>query len=179
MDKRVTDPSLTIMVSLIDSRFISYIYIGARLTHNHERQYYYALQSLTLWREIANDMFKLWYLSEEDLLSTVSPYRLRDTGNSISHVQIFDDHAPTVRIFRPGPQSCPAGSASKASDAYAVVQLPRKDRTLVRFHPPLTNCLELGSPVDHHRVGSSVIHLGDHNVPNALMFIDKYTQVCA
>jgi len=115
---------------------ISYGQKGARLTHNHERQYYYALQSLTLWREIANDMFKLWYLSEEDLLSTVSPYRLRDTGQGLNRVQ----QAPLVRRA---------------------------------MHALLFHCQEkIG-----HWVGSSVIHLGDHNVPNALMFIDKYTQV--
>ena len=27
---------------------------GARLTHSHQKQYAFVLQSLTLWREIAN-----------------------------------------------------------------------------------------------------------------------------
>lgn len=29
---------------------------GARLTHNHERQFHYVLQSLTLWREISHEV---------------------------------------------------------------------------------------------------------------------------
>jgi hypothetical protein len=57
---------------------------GARLTHNHQRQYNYALQSLTLWREISHDMFKLWCLAETDLLSESNSYRLTNTGQ-VSH----------------------------------------------------------------------------------------------
>lgn len=48
---------------------------GARLTHTHESQYNYVLQSLTLWAAITEDMFRLWYLAELDLLSPTS------TGN--------------------------------------------------------------------------------------------------
>jgi len=109
---------------------------GARLTHNHERQYRYVLQSLSLWRDISDDMFRLWCLAEEDLLKEGNFYRLTNTGQGLNRVQ----------------------QASKTSSA---------------MHNILSKCQQrLG-----HWVGSSVIHLGDHNVPNALMFIDKYTQV--
>ena len=46
--------------------FERYLWLqGARLSHGHSQQFQYALQSLTLWREIQNDMFKLWCLAEE------------------------------------------------------------------------------------------------------------------
>lgn len=108
----------------------------SRLTHNHEKQYNYVLQSLTLWKEIAYEMYKLWTLAEEDLLSGNNIYRLRDTGQGLNRVQ-----------------SAPRVSRTMQSILYKA------------------QC-DIG-----YWVGSSVIHLGDHNVPNAFMFIDKYTQV--
>jgi Protein of unknown function (DUF2009) len=110
---------------------------GARLSHSHERQYAYVLQSLTLWRHIAHDMFKLWCCAEGDLLRAGNTYRLTDTGQGLNRVQ----QAPQV---------------SKA------------------VHSILGQCQ---SSLGSSWVGSSVVHLGDHNVPNALAFIDKYTQV--
>ena len=111
---------------------------GARLSHGHEKQYSYVLQTLTLWREVLHDMFRLWYLAEEDLLDSNNKYRLSDTGQGLNRVQ----QAP--RIYR-------------------------------AMHQVLSKCqAQVGG-----WVGSSVIHLGDHNVPNALMFIDKYTQISA
>ncbi|EFN59891.1 hypothetical protein CHLNCDRAFT_33435 [Chlorella variabilis] len=109
---------------------------GARLTHSHERQYTYVLQSLTLWREISHEMFKLWYLADCDLLHERNRYTLQNTGQGMNRVQ----GAPHV------------GRAMQAI-------LARCQRRIGGW------------------VGSSVVHLGDHNVPNALMFIDKYTQV--
>lgn len=111
-------------------------YGGARLTHDHQRQFQYVFQSLALWRECAHQMYKLWYLSEQDLLSPTNTYHLRNTGQGLNRVQ----NAPKV---------------SKAM--YEIVSKVQK---------------RVGS-----WVGSSVVHLGDHNVPNALTFIDKYAQV--
>ena len=101
----------------------------------HSR-YAFVLQSLTLWREIANDMFRLWYLAEEDLLRSSNPYEQRDTGQGLQRVQ----------------------------------NAPRTSRAM---HQLLHSTQTKGGPW----VGSSLIHLGDSNVPNALMFIDKYSQV--
>ena len=109
---------------------------GARLSHSHERQYYFALQSLTLWRDIIDDMFRLWAMAEEDLLSESVTYSLQDTGQGMQRVQ-------------------------QSPRTYKAMQ-----EILVRVQRKVS-----------HWVGSTMIHLGDHNVPNSLSFIDKYTQV--
>lgn len=82
------------------------------------------------------DMFHLWSLAEEDLLSDSIAYRLRDTGQGLNRVQ-------------------PSPKTSRLM--HTILHKAQKS---------------VGS-----WVGSSVIHMGDHNVPNALLFIDKYTQV--
>lgn len=109
---------------------------GARLSHDHSKQYAYVLQSLTLWREILHDMFHLWSLAEQDLLSENVAYRLRDTGQGLNRVQ----------------------GAPKTSRMMHNI-LNKAQRSVGTW------------------IGSSVIHMGDHNVPNALLFIDKYTQI--
>jgi len=109
---------------------------GARLSHAHTRQYQFALQTMTLWREVMSDMFKLWCLAEEDLLAQGNYYSLRNTGQGLNRVQ----------------------SAPRISRAMGEI--------IHRVQSKLGGW-----------VGSSVVHLGDHNVPNSLTFIDKYTQV--
>ena len=110
---------------------------GARLSHSHERQCCFALQSLALWRDIIDDMFRLWKMAEDDLLSETVTYSLQDTGQGLQRVQ------QSPRTYRAMQQ---------------VLQNVQRNNV-------------------HQWIGSSMIHMGDHNVPNALSFIDKYTQV--
>jgi hypothetical protein len=111
---------------------------GARLSHNHARQFAYVQQSLMLWHTILSDFYRFWCLAEEDFLdSAAHPYRLRDTGQGLNRVQ----QAPRI-----------AAAMRKA------------------LH-------EAQSKSGGDWVGSCVVHLGDHNVPNAFSFLDKYTQV--
>ncbi|EPY31617.1 hypothetical protein AGDE_08962 [Angomonas deanei] len=60
---------------------------GSRLTHEHSRQYYYVLQSLTLWKNICARMFALWTIAEEDMLNPNEKYELRSTGQGLQRVQ--------------------------------------------------------------------------------------------
>lgn len=82
------------------------------------------------------DMFHLWSLAEQDLLSENVSYRLRDTGQGLNRVQAS----------------------------------PKTSRMM-------HNILHKAQKSVGTWIGSSVVHMGDHNVPNALLFIDKYTQI--
>jgi hypothetical protein len=109
---------------------------GARLSHNHEKQFHYVHQSLTLWSQIMKDMFMLWTLADNDLLSENNRYRLADTGQGLNRIK-----------------TCPS--------------VGRAMHNVIRRTQERTGSW----------IGSSVVHLGDHTVPNALFFLDKYLQV--
>jgi hypothetical protein len=124
---------------------------GSRLTHTHNMQFNYVYQSLFLWKEIIGNMYKLWSLSEMDLFS------MRDARTATN------------------------ASREPLNNAYRLQdtgQGHQRVQPCPQVNEELHKILYLAQgKTGHAWIGSSVIHLGDRNVPNALMFIDKYTQV--
>lgn len=108
---------------------------GSRLTHDHEKQWHYVQQSLTLWSIIQREMVRLWYMADTDLFDGAQ-YKLSSTGHGLHRIK------PCPTIYK-------------------------------EMHRIISECRSK----THTWVGSSVVHLGDDAVPNALFFLDKYTQV--
>jgi hypothetical protein len=96
-------------------------------------QYHFVLQSLTLWRDIAHDMFKLWMMCEGDLLDASNPYEQVNTGQGMHRLQ----------------------------------QCPRTGKSMHRLLYDTQQRVE-------RWVGSSVIHLGEKNVPNVSYTVELY-----
>lgn len=59
---------------------------GARLTHNHEKQYLYVKQALELWNHVMRDLIELWFLADNDLFNG-DKYRLADTGQGFNRIK--------------------------------------------------------------------------------------------
>ncbi|KAA6403348.1 MAG: hypothetical protein EZS28_001125 [Streblomastix strix] len=147
---------------------ITYGVGGARLAHTHTRQFSYVKQTLILWREILHDFFKLWYLAESDLLDEdkasqkTQQQQMQSSQSSIS--SISSNASPSAAMYRL--------RDTGGQGTNRIQKCPRTEREMQQILRRVQQSL-----LPESWVGSSVIHLGDSNVPNALMFIDKYTQV--
>ena len=103
-------------------------------------------------------MFELWRATESDLLGNGGHYRLCQTGQGLNRVQ----NAPRVSAI--------------------MSRILGKVKSEVRTPSSATSNSSSWMPSWRRGEGSewiglSVVHLGDRDVPNALVFIDKYTQV--
>ena len=107
---------------------------GARLSHSHERQYTYVRQTLTLWREIMHDMFKLWLLAEKDLLRGSNAYRLVDTGQVSKYAWGVAGAPPRARGRWTTRSACPLPDA--APDPAVFVRADGQHRSAL---PPFNN----------------------------------------
>lgn len=65
---------------------ISYGKGGARLTHDHEKQFLYVKQALALWSGVMRDLVELWAYADQDLFDG-NRYQVADTGQGLNRIK--------------------------------------------------------------------------------------------
>jgi len=136
-------------------------------SHDHATQYTFVFQSLSLWLEIMRHMPLLWLYADCDMLN--ESYRLCDTGQGYHRVTPSTTLLCKHLFFEPPPHHL-CVHVLVAALVVQVQQCPMVGR-LMRA---ILNSVQ--QRCGGRWVVLSVIHLGDRDVPNALVFIDKYTQ---
>jgi hypothetical protein len=158
----------------------SYMGRGACLSHDHKTQFTFVKQSLMLWDEIMRHMGKLWYvhlqLSSLDFFVTHAlPCTNTDPNPYFLCMQfIFSLFFPSFlgRYYADNDMLCNSYRLADTGQGYQRLQsCPKVGQLMSKI------LRDVQGRVAEPWVGLSVVHLGDRDVPNALMFIDKYTQV--
>jgi hypothetical protein len=110
--------------------------LGARLSHGHNQQFQYALQSLTLWREIQTDMFKLWCLAEE--VSTRLPLIIIFFF-SAGFFRIFKHFIQHCVICRPSDSTVPVNAGIEPRTVATTALTVRRFNHSAKSHPLLSH----------------------------------------
>eukprot|EP00750_Incisomonas_marina_P008851 INCI15718.1.p1 GENE.INCI15718.1~~INCI15718.1.p1 ORF type:complete len:605 (-),score=106.35 INCI15718.1:542-2218(-) len=124
---------------------------GSRLSHSHDTQFFFVMQTLCLWRRVMQNLLHLWHAADHDLASGAQDHALRNTGQGMNRVQ----RAPQV--------------SREMSHILSCVKQEVQDWREATGHENTAK----GRLGGRGWVGLSVVHLGDRDVPNALVFIDK------
>jgi hypothetical protein len=104
---------------------------GARLSHDHSKQYAYVLQSLTLWREILHGLSQISHLLVHLLMQTTIRYvPLVVVSGTRSVVR---KHAIPPSGYRPRSEPCSSRTQDIPHDAFHPSQGSTKCWDLDRF----------------------------------------------
>ena len=122
----------------------------SRLTHSHAQQFLFVVQSLTLWRNLLDRFHDIWATAEREMLDPSNGYSLEDSGQGKQRIQ----------------RRC----AKTFAAIQSILESTIEEVKTARYEGD--DAAGAGQ-----WIGSRKIHIGDAQVPNGMVFIDKYTNV--
>ena len=123
----------------------------SRLTHSHEQQFFFVVQTLTLWANLLEKFHAIWAITEAEMLDPSNEYVLENSGQGVQRIQ-----KNCRRTFEAVQEVLSETIAEIEGETYT-----RAD----------------GTRQAGRWIGSKKIHIGDAQVPNGMFFLDKYTNI--